>query len=488
MIPRQAPLGRSFKFAGAYYLHDKGAETSERVAFTHTDNIATDDPQAALRWMAWTAMHAEDLKRASGAQANNATCGKPVFTLSLSFHPEQKPDKSKMVGAGRQALIALGLQEHETLMVGHRDTEHPHVHLIVNTVHPETGYVNRLEFSKLRLSKFAEQYEREHGKIYCEERVENNARREQGQKVRVHADLVTELYNASDNGAAFQAALSEHGFKLAQGRGKRILLIDSEGVVYNIARRIDGVKSKEIQAKIGDVKLRPLSEFSDELEVKRKKAQPHVAEEPERKPEAQAKQPQTPEYFDRDKQYQEFQDADIDAAIETAEAKSADQPPELRPRPVSAKTLNTLQDRHLEELGRFSTDKTLARLHLAAKLDEFYGENERRVRADIDHLENTLNNSSRLKLLVLRLTGKIPKEARQHLQLLRADLESVEWRKREATQNLEHEIQQERQVLEARHRRQREELQPPAKPEPDDQLPELDQPEAEEDLGPSLGY
>jgi hypothetical protein len=53
MVPAITEGGRSFKGAALYYLHDKRkpgeAErlTSERVAWTHTLNLATDDPDRA---------------------------------------------------------------------------------------------------------------------------------------------------------------------------------------------------------------------------------------------------------------------------------------------------------------------------------------------------------------------------------------------------------------------------------------------------------
>ncbi|MBB4375253.1 hypothetical protein GGD63_008102 [Bradyrhizobium sp. cir1] len=45
MVPKVAGKGRSFMGAGMYYLHDKKAETSERVAFTYTVNLPTRDPE-----------------------------------------------------------------------------------------------------------------------------------------------------------------------------------------------------------------------------------------------------------------------------------------------------------------------------------------------------------------------------------------------------------------------------------------------------------
>ena len=81
------------------------------------------------------------------------------------------------------SLEALGLQGHEALIVAHDDTRHPHVHVIANRVDPETGKAAKLGNSKLRLSRWAEGYEREQGRIRVERRVKNNERRRAGKEV-----------------------------------------------------------------------------------------------------------------------------------------------------------------------------------------------------------------------------------------------------------------------------------------------------------------
>ena len=66
MIAQIAKRGTSFKGAGLYYLHDKKADTSERVAWTQTRNLQTDNPDMALRVMAATAMDKDRLKAQAG--------------------------------------------------------------------------------------------------------------------------------------------------------------------------------------------------------------------------------------------------------------------------------------------------------------------------------------------------------------------------------------------------------------------------------------
>ena len=74
------------------------------------------------------------------------------------------------------------MERHQALVVSHRDGQ-PHVHVIANRVDPESGKAAGLNRSKLKLSKWAEEYERVQGKIRCPQRERNNARRGQGKRV-----------------------------------------------------------------------------------------------------------------------------------------------------------------------------------------------------------------------------------------------------------------------------------------------------------------
>ena len=84
MVPKVAGKGRSFKGAGLYYLHDKKALTRERVAFTHTENLPTRDPDKAIKCMAWTALRANEIKARSGASTKGRKMTDPVYCYSLS--------------------------------------------------------------------------------------------------------------------------------------------------------------------------------------------------------------------------------------------------------------------------------------------------------------------------------------------------------------------------------------------------------------------
>ncbi len=99
-----------------------------------------------------------------------------MLHYTLSWHADDQPAADDMKRAALASLKVMGLQDHEAVIAAHRDKTHLHVHIVVNTVNPETGLTAPMKFSKLELSKWAEGYEMLH-QVRCEERVRNNAER-----------------------------------------------------------------------------------------------------------------------------------------------------------------------------------------------------------------------------------------------------------------------------------------------------------------------
>jgi hypothetical protein len=183
MIPR-IQTGSSFKGAGLYYLHDKRADgeeerlTTDRVAWTYAINTLENDPEAVLSEMRRTAFDQPLLKRLSKNRSDGRPTEKTVMTVALAWSPLQTPTKNDMIEAGHSYLQHMGWEAHQVLFVAHNDTKHPHVHLIINRVHPETGMTLDDNWAKIRAQKWALAYERENGHIYCEAREAKYTRAE----------------------------------------------------------------------------------------------------------------------------------------------------------------------------------------------------------------------------------------------------------------------------------------------------------------------
>lgn len=181
--------GRSIKYTALYFLRDKRQEgqapplTADRVAWAQPINLPTDDPERAWRMMATTVIKANELKAGAGVKNTGNKLQKPVAHYSLSWHPSENPTRAEQMEAAHETLKLLGVAEHQALVVRHTDTDEPHIHIMVNRVHPTDGRAALLPNSKRVLSRWAEDYERRRGKIFCPQRVVNNARRAAGEKV-----------------------------------------------------------------------------------------------------------------------------------------------------------------------------------------------------------------------------------------------------------------------------------------------------------------
>ena len=186
--------GASFKGVVDYCLSEgraredardeRGEDKDGRVEWSETRNVAAEDPRQAARVMAATASRSEDLKQLAGVKAGGRALEKPVCHYSLSWAADEEPSLKEVGRAVTESLEAMGLADRQAVMIAHRDTAQPHVHVVVNRVSVEDGRAAKLGNSYLKLSRWAEGYEREQGRIRCPQRVENNAGRDRGEWVR----------------------------------------------------------------------------------------------------------------------------------------------------------------------------------------------------------------------------------------------------------------------------------------------------------------
>lgn len=229
MIPKVLK-GRSFKGAASYLLHDTDDHaTSERVTWTATRNLLTENPHTAWKVMAATAMNADQLKAEAGIKATGRKAQHAVLHLVLSWHPEEKDTltRDEMRAAAESAIHVLGGADRQALIIGHKDSPHPHVHVLLNRHCPETGRVLSSSKEKLKLSQWAQIYEQDRGKIYCDERVLNNEARERGDFTRGARPVPRQILEAHK---VLRAAANDNPDRIAQLRERQRARIRELGV------------------------------------------------------------------------------------------------------------------------------------------------------------------------------------------------------------------------------------------------------------------
>lgn len=188
MIVRIGRRGTSFKGASLYYLHDKRQPgevvrlTSERVAWTESVNLANSDPEHAWREMWRTAADQKALKREAGLRTSGNAVRAPVLPIVLSWEKSDKPSPEHQREAAHALLERMGWDKHQALLVAHNDTEHQHVHILLNRVNPENGLALTESFSHRHAQAWALRYQREHGQHWCPQREINAQARAKGER------------------------------------------------------------------------------------------------------------------------------------------------------------------------------------------------------------------------------------------------------------------------------------------------------------------
>jgi hypothetical protein len=178
MIPKISSSGTSFKGLSQYLTHDPNAETSERVAWTHTLNLANDDIACAVNEMYITAENAELLKQQAGLRAGGRKTENPVKHISLNWDPADNPSQKHMIETTQHFLDSMGWGEHQAIFVAHDDKPYKHVHIILNAIHPETGRHLSEAWENNRAQRWAAEYERAQDCIRCPQRLEERETRE----------------------------------------------------------------------------------------------------------------------------------------------------------------------------------------------------------------------------------------------------------------------------------------------------------------------
>jgi hypothetical protein len=117
---------RAFSELTAYLVGQERETGPERVQWTATRNLPTDDPELAAALM-----------RATAAQ--NRVIETPVYHIVLSAAPEDSIDRARLERIADRVLDRLGLSQHQAVLVAHGNRPHPHLHIMVNRVHPYTA-------------------------------------------------------------------------------------------------------------------------------------------------------------------------------------------------------------------------------------------------------------------------------------------------------------------------------------------------------------
>jgi Ti-type conjugative transfer relaxase TraA len=156
--------GRSFKGLLAYVFGQGNTPEEQRYSFYDSANMSSDDRRDFAINMITLERNAERLKQEAGIQNTGRKTQKGgVFHAVLSWAAGEKPDQEHQTQAAREMLKKWGIDHHQFAIVGHQDTDNPHLHIVANLTDPENGKRAALAYSKREANGFCKEYRRAHG-------------------------------------------------------------------------------------------------------------------------------------------------------------------------------------------------------------------------------------------------------------------------------------------------------------------------------------
>lgn len=185
MIPR-CKIGKGVTGAVRYILGEGRDPDSGEL------NILAAGEKTRVDWIGGTRFGFEiesredaDLARrimefdAQNQSSRTRRCEMDCVHLSLCWRPGEEPTREQMTTAVKDALASMGMGNARALFAAHNDEGYAHVHIVASKINPETGKAYDLKGNFLKLSRWAEAYEREHsGGVVCTRREEANQLRD----------------------------------------------------------------------------------------------------------------------------------------------------------------------------------------------------------------------------------------------------------------------------------------------------------------------
>jgi hypothetical protein len=232
----------------AYVLKTK---PGERVEMGEVRGFAPNDIREAFRSV--------------DAMAVGTQCEKPLFHAQVRCPDGEHLSREQWQHVANRIESKLGLAGQARAITFHinEQTGDAHMHVGWSRIDEETMTAKNLAFFKLRLKEVSRELETELGLtpvINHRERLDMAPTRDEDEQARrLGVDIHTvrgnirECWERSDNGHSFAAALAEQGLTLAKGERRDFIVIDQEGGIHALGKRILGSTAGEVRARCADL-------------------------------------------------------------------------------------------------------------------------------------------------------------------------------------------------------------------------------------------
>lgn len=225
------------------YLVNKQTDC-ERVGRVTVSNCDGEEPISAVAEIAYT------------QSRNTRAKSDKTYHLVISFDSGEKPHDHVLDDIERELCLALGFEDHQRISVAHTDTEHFHIHLAINKIHPTKFTMNEPYRDFWKLGQACQMLEARHGLSITNHQTHTPGVSGGAANIDHHAQMqslqtwmkanVLLPLQGCDDWEAFHTTLKSFGLEIVErGNGLVFRTLSSEDAVIAIkASSIDRSLSK----------------------------------------------------------------------------------------------------------------------------------------------------------------------------------------------------------------------------------------------------
>jgi hypothetical protein len=199
----------------------------------------------------------------------NHKVSRAVLHLILSFDSQDNVRDSQMVEIVAKLEKKMGFDKHQYVAVSHNDTDHRHIHLIINRISLERKTLKDSNDYKV-VAEFSRQIELEYGfrQVLSPRRFLTKEDREKprmDKRIEAFKELIRlEVIPKSKNWDDFQYNLIAKGATMIKGRG--LLFVDEKGVRIKASKI--GLSILQIENSFSATKVNSSNELNSNLEAR----------------------------------------------------------------------------------------------------------------------------------------------------------------------------------------------------------------------------
>jgi hypothetical protein len=221
--------------------------------------------------------------------ARGTRCEQPFFHCQVRNPAGEQLSRAQWEKVAGKIESKLGLTGQPRAVAFHKKDGHEHMHVAWSRIDRDTLKAKPLPFYKLRLKEVCRALEVEFGltmvrneREATEPKAASRAERDQANRLGVDIEAVRQnirdAWTRSDSGQAFVAALSAEGMTLCKGDRRDYVVIDGQGGIHALGKRLLGVSAADTRARLdglGPADSLPTIEVAREA-LGRRDLQPHT--------------------------------------------------------------------------------------------------------------------------------------------------------------------------------------------------------------------